>query len=56
MSIRDSDAKDGPIQILSKLLKSTLNLPPRIQAICWAQFWIWIGETCPENHAVLPEH
>lgn len=20
-----------------------MELPPRIQAICWAQFWAWIG-------------
>ncbi|KAM0260487.1 hypothetical protein ACHAQJ_002720 [Trichoderma viride] len=25
-------------------IRSTLqNLPPRVQAICWAQFWSWIG-------------
>lgn len=42
---RDSDGKTGAIQVLSQLFKTTLNLPPRIQAICWAQFWAWIGTT-----------
>lgn len=28
---------------MSKILKTTLNLPDRIQAICWIQFWAWIG-------------
>ncbi|OJJ48605.1 hypothetical protein ASPZODRAFT_93450 [Penicilliopsis zonata CBS 506.65] len=40
---RDSDGKAGAIQVLSQLFKTTLDLPPRIQAICWAQFWAWIG-------------
>lgn len=29
--------------MISQLLKTTMELPPRIQAICWAQFWAWIG-------------
>ena len=29
--------------ILKSLVHRTLNLPPRIQAICWVQFWTWIG-------------
>lgn len=28
---------------MSQLIKTTMDLPPRIQAICWAQFWAWIG-------------
>lgn len=31
------------LSILSLLIHRTLNLPPRIQAICWVQFWSWIG-------------
>ena len=27
----------------SKIVKTTFNLPDRIQAICWIQFWAWIG-------------
>ncbi|OJD11031.1 hypothetical protein AJ78_08117 [Emergomyces pasteurianus Ep9510] len=42
-AIRDSDRKTGAVKIFSQLCRTTLNLPPRIQAICWAQFWAWIG-------------
>lgn len=45
MARRDSDGKAGAIQVISQLFKTTLELPPRIQAICWAQFWAWIGES-----------
>lgn len=30
--------------MISQILTTTLHLPPRIQAICWIQFWSWIGE------------
>ncbi|KAJ5197911.1 uncharacterized protein N7498_007028 [Penicillium cinerascens] len=43
ITARDSDGKAGAIQVISQLFKTTLELPPRIQAICWAQFWAWIG-------------
>jgi solute carrier family 45 protein 1/2/4 len=39
----ESGIKEGPIQILRKIFSSAMNLPPRIQAICWVQFWSWIG-------------
>ncbi|KAK4865389.1 hypothetical protein LT330_009500 [Penicillium expansum] len=42
LSARD-DGSAGAIQVLSQLFKTTFELPPRIQAICWAQFWAWIG-------------
>lgn len=29
--------------VLSNLWHRTLNLPPRIQYICWVQFWNWVG-------------
>ena len=29
--------------MVSKILKTTLHLPARIQGICWIQFWAWIG-------------
>jgi len=29
--------------LLKSLVHRTLNLPPRIQSICWVQFWSWIG-------------
>ncbi|MCJ1349298.1 hypothetical protein MMC31_007534 [Peltigera leucophlebia] len=39
----DGDAKLGALKTISKILKTTLHLPDRIQAICWVQFWAWIG-------------
>ena len=30
--------------MISKILKTTMHLPDRIQAICWVQFWAWIGK------------
>lgn len=30
-------------QILITLWQRTVNLPPRIQSICWVQFWNWVG-------------
>ncbi|KAJ5711641.1 hypothetical protein N7488_005797 [Penicillium malachiteum] len=43
ISPRDSDDKLGAFQVITQLFKTTMELPPRIQAICWAQFWAWIG-------------
>ncbi|EXJ56675.1 hypothetical protein A1O7_07019 [Cladophialophora yegresii CBS 114405] len=30
-------------EVLSNLWRRTINLPPRIRAICWVQFWNWVG-------------
>ncbi|KAL1958910.1 hypothetical protein VTO42DRAFT_3463 [Malbranchea cinnamomea] len=43
VSVREADRKAGAAKMLSQLLQRTLNLPPRIRAICWVQFWAWIG-------------
>ncbi|KAJ5538545.1 hypothetical protein N7494_008024 [Penicillium frequentans] len=43
ISARDSEGSAGAIQVISQLYQTTMELPPRIQAICWAQFWAWIG-------------
>ena len=43
VSGRESEAPAGVIQIVRQILRTTIALPPRIQAICWAQFWSWIG-------------
>ncbi|KAI9745106.1 MAG: hypothetical protein M1818_001384 [Claussenomyces sp. TS43310] len=43
ISSKDADAKVSGMQIVRQILKTTINLPPRIQYICWAQFWSWIG-------------
>lgn len=33
----------GPLQVFRQIWSTLRTLPPRIQAICWAQFWAWIG-------------
>ncbi|CBF83623.1 hypothetical protein AN2982.2 [Aspergillus nidulans FGSC A4] len=43
ITARDSDGKAGAFQVVTQLFRTTMDLPPRIQAICWAQFWAWIG-------------
>ncbi|KAF2128527.1 sucrose transport protein SUC2 [Dothidotthia symphoricarpi CBS 119687] len=35
--------KLGPLQVLSTIAKSAVKLPRGIQAICYVQFWAWIG-------------
>jgi solute carrier family 45, member 1/2/4 len=30
-------------KVFRRIWSTVLNLPPRISAICWAQFWSWIG-------------
>jgi solute carrier family 45 protein 1/2/4 len=37
------NASKSPFAVLQKLWHRTIHLPPRIQAICWVQFWSWIG-------------
>lgn len=34
---------NGTIKVLRQIWSTTLDLPPRIQGICWAVFWGWIG-------------
>ncbi|SCN75301.1 related to sucrose transporter SUT1D [Fusarium fujikuroi] len=34
---------EGRFKVFRQIWATLLNLPPRIQAICWAQFWAWIG-------------
>jgi solute carrier family 45 protein 1/2/4 len=43
ISSRTSDAKSGGVKIVRQIVRTTMHLPPRIQSICWAQFWSWIG-------------
>jgi solute carrier family 45, member 1/2/4 len=37
------DGKGGALKALAQIFRTVLHLPARIQAICWAQFWAWIG-------------
>ncbi|MCJ1468478.1 hypothetical protein MMC07_007107, partial [Pseudocyphellaria aurata] len=43
MHDRDADVKTGALKMIRKILRTTTHLPDRIQAICWIQFWAWIG-------------
>lgn len=33
----------GALAVISKFVNTVQTLPSRISAICWVQFWIWIG-------------
>lgn len=43
VSSRDSEANKSVAEIVRQIVRMSMNLPPRIQAICWVQFWSWIG-------------
>ncbi|KAL7925044.1 major facilitator superfamily domain-containing protein [Trichoderma austrokoningii] len=34
---------EGPLKVFHQIRSTLQTLPPRVQAICWAQFWSWIG-------------
>jgi solute carrier family 45 protein 1/2/4 len=34
---------ESPFKVFHQIRSTLQTLPPRIQAICWAQFWSWIG-------------
>ncbi|KAL7789447.1 major facilitator superfamily domain-containing protein [Trichoderma ceciliae] len=34
---------ESPGNVFRQILSTLQTLPPRVQAICWAQFWSWIG-------------
>lgn len=40
---RDSSAAAARAKVLRQIWSTFLDLPPRIQGICWAVFWGWIG-------------
>ncbi|KAK5119968.1 hypothetical protein LTR85_007044 [Meristemomyces frigidus] len=35
--------KDGLLSVVKQIYSTTLNIPEPIQAICWVQFFSWIG-------------
>ncbi|KAG9661590.1 SUC2 like protein, partial [Aureobasidium melanogenum] len=39
----DGVKDEGLVAVLAQIMKTTRNLPSRIQMICWIQFWSWIG-------------
>ncbi len=40
---RDPRKEGGRFKVISQIWSTILHLPPRIRAICMAQFWSWIG-------------
>ncbi|KAI8632102.1 hypothetical protein F5Y19DRAFT_423304 [Xylariaceae sp. FL1651] len=42
-STSTSHREGGLYQVVSQIWSTILHLPPRIRAICMAQFWAWIG-------------
>lgn len=43
ISGKDADSNKSVSDIVRQIVRMSLTLPPRIQAICWVQFWSWIG-------------
>jgi len=43
LSTSEPNKKDGLYQVASHIWSTMVYLPPRIRAICMAQFWAWIG-------------
>ncbi|KAH9902032.1 major facilitator superfamily domain-containing protein [Xylariomycetidae sp. FL2044] len=39
----DAEKEDGYLKVISQIWHTIVYLPPRIRAICMAQFWAWIG-------------
>ncbi|KAI0890085.1 MFS general substrate transporter [Annulohypoxylon maeteangense] len=39
----DPRREEGGFKVISQIWSTIVNLPPRIRAICMAQFWAWIG-------------
>ena len=42
----EGEEDSGPLHVLSTIAKTAMDLPRGIQAICYVQFWAWIGERC----------
>jgi solute carrier family 45 protein 1/2/4 len=45
----DEDEKLGPLQVLTTIANKAMHLPSGIAAICYVQFWAWIG-MCVNSH------
>jgi solute carrier family 45 protein 1/2/4 len=39
----ENSKPQSTIGVLRQIYTTVRHLPPRIEAICWAQFWSWIG-------------
>lgn len=38
-----SRSNEGRFKVIRQIWSTLIDLPPRIQIICWAMFWAWIG-------------
>ncbi|OAA73489.1 sucrose transport protein [Cordyceps fumosorosea ARSEF 2679] len=38
-----SSSSEGRFRVVAQILATIRHLPPRVRAICWAQFWSWVG-------------
>ncbi|KAG6363037.1 hypothetical protein INS49_008132 [Diaporthe citri] len=38
-----SRSSEGRFKVIRQIWSTLIDLPPRIQIICWAMFWAWIG-------------
>lgn len=38
-----NSASEGRFKVIRQIWSTLIDLPPRIQIICWAMFWAWIG-------------
>jgi solute carrier family 45 protein 1/2/4 len=49
----DGEEEDGisPLEVVRTIVKTAMELPRGIQAICYVQFWAWIG-MCEDDHGV----
>lgn len=43
VSVRHDPRYAGRFKFIQQIWSTLLHLPPRVRAICWAQFWSWIG-------------
>ncbi|CAH0049926.1 unnamed protein product, partial [Clonostachys solani] len=43
ISPKADPSNEGRLKVFKQIWNTISNLPPRIKAICWAQFWSWIG-------------
>jgi solute carrier family 45 protein 1/2/4 len=42
--IDEAEEKISPVEVLQTIVKTAMDLPRGIQAICYVQFWAWIGK------------
>jgi solute carrier family 45 protein 1/2/4 len=50
----DGEGEDGisPLEVVRTIVKTAMELPRGIQAICYVQFWAWIG-MCEDDYGVV---